>query len=307
MTETKSAAVTSSLSAPRWRDLPERGAPQMLRAYHWIALRIGRPIARTLLYPVTLYFVLCAGKLRSASYDYLRRILPHRVHWWNVFRHFYFFAATILDRVYLLRGQFDHFKVRLHGIDVLHQAIGMGKGCILLGSHLGSFEVLRTLGVTRNLRLRVLMDVEHNENITQLLDSLNPEIASTVIVPDRSDTLLRVKESLDAGFVVGTLGDRVTKNDKTASCQFLHAPATFPAGAFIIAAVMHCPIVLFFGLYRGGNRYDIHFEQFTEEVLLDRERRTDELQRWVQRYVDRLEHYCRLAPYNWFNFYPFWD
>jgi predicted LPLAT superfamily acyltransferase len=307
MTEPTSAAATPSLAAPRWRNLPERGAPQMLRVYHWIAVHVGRSIARVLLYPITLYFVVCAAKLRYSSYDYLRRILGRSVHWWNVFRHFHFFAATILDRVYLLRGEFEHFKVTLHGIDVLHRAIGSGKGCILLGSHLGSFEVLRTLGITNNLRLKVLMDIEHNENITRLLDSLNPEIASTVIVPDRSDTLLRVKESLDAGFLIGTLGDRVTKNDKTVLCQFLNAPATFPAGGFIIAAVMHRPIVLFFGLYRGGNRYEIHFEQFTDELSLDRERRSDELQAWVQRYVDRLEHYTRSAPYNWFNFYPFWE
>ena len=26
----------------------------------------------------------------------------------------------------------------------------------------------------------------------------------------------------------------------------------------------------------------------------------------AQRYADRLEHYTRLAPDNWFNFYDFW-
>ena len=70
---------------------------------------------------------------------------------------------------------------------------------------------------------------------------------------------------------------------------------------------MHCPIILFFGLYRGGNRYEIHFEKLFEGVTLNRDRRAAEIQNWTQRYVDRLEHYTRLAPYNWFNFYPFWD
>ena len=27
----------------------------------------------------------------------------------------------------------------------------------------------------------------------------------------------------------------------------------------------------------------------------------------VRSYVARLEHYCRLAPYNWFNFYDYWE
>jgi predicted LPLAT superfamily acyltransferase len=293
--------------ASRWRDLPERGTPLMLRLFHWIAVRLGRAAARALLYPITLYFLLGAQTARRVSYDYLRRVLGQPAHWWNVFRHFHTFASTILDRVYLLRGEFEHFDVTLHHTEILQRQVENGKGCILLGSHLGSFEVLRTMGVTRHFHLKVLMDIEHNENITRFLDSLNPEIANTVIVPDRSDTLLRVKESLDAGFIIGTLGDRVTKNDKTVPCQFFGGPVTFPAGPIIIASVMHCPVVLFFGLYRGGNRYEIFFEHFANEISLDRDRRSEEMQQWVQRYVHRLEHYARLAPYNWFNFYPFWD
>src|SRR5207244_6649570 len=67
-----------------------------------------------------------------------------------------------------------------------------------------------------------------------------------------SDTLIRVKESLDTGSFVGILGDRVSSGDKTTRCQFLGASATFPAGPVLLAAMMHCPVILFFGLYRGG-------------------------------------------------------
>ena len=63
------------------------------------------------------------------------------------------------------------------------------------------------------------------------------------------------------------LGDRVSSGDKTTQCQFLGAPATFPAGPVLLAAIMHCPVILFFGLYRGGKRYDIYFEHFAEEIL----------------------------------------
>ena len=64
----------------------------------------------------------------------------------------------------------------------------------------------------QNFSLKVLMDIAHNENISRFLDALNPEIANTVIVPDQPDTLLRVKESLDAGFLIGTLGDRISSD-----------------------------------------------------------------------------------------------
>jgi predicted LPLAT superfamily acyltransferase len=60
-------------------------------------------------------------------------------------------------------------------------------------------------------------------------------------------------------------------------------------------------------MYHGGNRYDIHFEHFADEIVLNREHRAQEIQSWMQRYVARLEHHARRAPYNWFNFYSFWD
>ena len=296
------------LHTRRWTDLPELGSPSMLRLIHWIAINLGRRAARLLLYPVTLYFVLSAHRARRASYDYFRRLRGRPARWWDVFHHFYCFAATILDRVYLLRGEFRHFAVTLHQKELLHDQVKSGQGCILLGSHLGSFEVLRALGVTHaEFPLKVLMDVTHNENITRFLDALNPQIANTVIVPDRLDTLLRVKESLDAGFLIGTLGDRPTSDGKVTRCQFLGAPATFPAGPILLAGMMRCPIILFFGLYRGDNRYDLYFERLTQEVVLNRERRAEDIQNWTQHYVDRLEHYTHIAPDNWFNFYPFWD
>jgi predicted LPLAT superfamily acyltransferase len=305
---TPNAVGTKTLPTNRWGDLPERGTPALLRLIAWIAVRIGRGTTRLLLYPITLYFLISAREARRVSYDYLRRVRDRPVSWWHVLRHFYCFAATILDRVYLLRGEFNRFDVTLYQKEILLQKIESGIGCILLGSHLGSFEVLRALGVTQqNFPLKVLMDTAHNKNISGFLDGLNPKIAGTVIAPDRPDTLLRVKESLDAGFLIGMLGDRVSSGDKTTQCQFLGAPATFPAGPILLAAIMRCPIILFFGLYRDRNRYEIYFEHFAEEITLHRDRRREDIQHWMQRYAERLEHYARFAPYNWFNFYSLWD
>jgi predicted LPLAT superfamily acyltransferase len=305
---TSDVLETKDSEAVRWTGLPERGSLTSLRSLAWIAMHIGRWAARLLLYPITFYFVVTAGAARRTSYEYLKQIHGCSAHWWHVFRHFHCFAATILDRVYLLRGEFQRFDVKLHGKEALHHRMESGKGCILLGSHLGSFEVLRALGVMqRNFPLKVLMDATHNQNITGFLDALNPVIAGTVIAPDRADTLLTVRESLDAGFFVGTLGDRVSSDVKTTRCQFLGRPAAFPVGPIVLAAMTRCPVILFFGLYRGKNHYEIYFEHFADEISLNRDRRAEDIQLWMQRYAERLEHYTRLAPYNWFNFYPFWD
>src|SRR4051812_48846001 len=192
--------------ADRWAGLQERGTPASLEVIAWIAERVGRRVARLLLYPITLYFAMTAYRARRASYEFLKRARGSSVHWWHVLRHFYYFAATILDRVYLLRGEFDRFCVTIHGKELLQRQNENGKGCILLGSHLGSFEALRALGVMqRGFSLKVLMDTAHNQNISRFFDGLNPTIADTVIAPDRPETLIRARESLDAGSFVGIL------------------------------------------------------------------------------------------------------
>ncbi|MFL6545721.1 MAG: lipid A biosynthesis acyltransferase, partial [Candidatus Udaeobacter sp.] len=209
------ALGTKVSEADRWTTLPERGTPASLRIIAWIAAHIGRGAARLLLYPITLYYVITAHAARRMSREYLKRVRGGSAHWWHVFRHFYCFAATILDRVYLLHGRFERFGVTVHGKEILQRQIESGNGSILLGSHLGSFEVLRALGVMqRRFPLKVLMDTVHNQNITRFFDALNPMVAGTVIAPDRPDTLIRVKESLDAGSFIGMLGDRVSGGDK---------------------------------------------------------------------------------------------
>jgi predicted LPLAT superfamily acyltransferase len=70
---------------------------------------------------------------------------------------------------------------------------------------------------------------------------------------------------------------------------------------------MHAPGLLCLGLYRGKRRYDVHFELLTEAIDVPRARRREAIHGYLQQYVSRLEHYCRLAPYNWFNFYDYWQ
>ena len=48
------------------------------------------------------------------------------------------------------------------------------------------------------------------------------------------------------------------------------------------------------------------FEPFAERVAIPRGQRGPALDALLTRYAQRLEHYVRVAPYNWFNFHDFW-
>lgn len=291
-----------------WTQDKERGTEFFLLLIRWIALHLGRPVARLLLFPITAYFFLFAPDARRASYRFLHRIQGSPAHWWQVARHLHHFSATILDRVFLLTGKHGQLDITVHNAELVFEHTTPGNCAVLLGSHLGSFEVLRALAINdQKLRLKVLMHEAHNELITRILHALNPDVAETVIPLGTPNSLLMAYEYLQQGYLIGILGDRVVDSTKTTSCDFLGSQTDFPTGPMLTAAALKAPVILFFGLYQGGRKYEIHFELLANQVTIDRSRRAQDVQLWTQRYADRLAHFTRMSPYNWFNFYDFWE
>ena len=291
-----------------WLQQRERGNRIASRFMVWMALFAGRPATRALLYPICVYYLACSRQASQAIRPYLRRALGRPISWRDLYRQYHRFAATLLDRVYLLAGQGSRFDIDIRGLDLLKDRVAQGRGCLLLGSHLGSFDIVRAIGLTKqDVEIKVLMYEQHMPIIRDLFRDLNPAFADTVIQTGSPNTMLQVKECLDRGGMVGILTDRLVKLDQTTSCTFFGKLARFPAGTMWLASILQVPVILFFGIYRGDNRYEVHFELFAEEVTIDRRHRDQEVQQWTQRYVDRLEHHCRLAADNWFNFYDFWE
>ena len=290
-----------------WLSQKERGSPILIHLIMWIALHLGRKTARLLLYPITLYFLLAAPSQRRASKDYFSRLGKEPITIIDGIKHIFYFASTLLDRVFLLTGRDQDLDIKIHGMDMLLEKIETRQGAILLGSHLGSFEVLRASAVLMSkLKLKVLMQVDHTAFITKLLNNLNPEVAKTVIPIGGINAMLEVNKSIKNGEMVGILGDRVVSGEKMVACQFFGSPVNLPAGPILLANTCHAPIILIFGLYRGGNHYDIYLELFSDNITIDSKNREADVKKWVQQYADRLEYYARQAPYNWFNFYDYW-
>ncbi len=292
-----------------WKQRPEGGGRFALGLIRGIARHGGRGLARLLLYPITGYFLLRRAPERRASRAWLDCVTGQPATLWHVARHIHTFAATILDRVFLLSGQLKRFDVRVQGLDVLHETLADGQGMLLFGSHLGSFEVLRVLSRERpDVKVRVVLDIGHNPAMSQLLDALNPEIAATVIDAGQSGPMLmlEIQQAISDGAIVTLLVDRVQSGHAWLPAPFFGRDAPLPAAPWLIASVLGVPVMLAFGLYRGGKRYDLVFEPFDVGVRAARAERGARLRALVGRYAGRLEHHARQAPYNWFNFYDFW-
>jgi predicted LPLAT superfamily acyltransferase len=290
-----------------WLEQRERGTLGALRLIAWITKGLGYRVGRALLYPISLYFVVFSTKSRVASRDFLTRVLERAPTWRDIFRHYHTFAATLLDRVEVLSGRVDQFEITMHGRAAVDAALAEGRGCLLLGAHLGSFEFVRAVADDkRALVVNVVMHEVNADKIARWAREMSPAGAARIIAPGRVDTLLRVRECLARGEAVAMLADRPVGAAASRRAPFLGAPAAFPEGPFRVALALGVPVVLFFGLYRQARCYDIHFELFDAGCRVERAERTAVLDRMIVRYAKRLETYARAAPCNWFNFYDFW-
>ena len=298
------------MKRPAWTQRKERSNIPLMRFMTWLSLRLGRRVSRIVLSPASAYFMLFSPAACKASRAYLTRALGRPATWLDVWRHLIVFGATIHDRIYLLNDRFDLFDLRVHGREVMRDTLAEGRGAFLMGAHLGSFEVMRALGRTQpNLRVAITMYEDNARRTNKILASINPAAKQAVIGLGQVDSMLKVREHLDTGSMIGILADRTILGDARDSMRwvdFLGAPAAFPLGPLHMAAMLKRPVIFMTGLYRGGNRYDIHFETLADFSRVERGKRGAEVQAALTRYAALLEKHCRAAPYNWFNFFDFW-
>jgi predicted LPLAT superfamily acyltransferase len=298
---------TYTTSAP-WLKTQERSNMLMLRIMSWISLRLGRRVARSVLHLIAVYFVLFAPDNRRASLNYLPRALGRPATWLDLYRHFFCFAATIHDRIYLINRRYDLFDIDIQGKENIHPLIEAGKGVLLMGAHLGSFEVMRAIGrQLPGLRIAMVMHEDNAQKINNMLAAINPEASMDIIPLGRIDSMLQVQERLDEGMLVGMLSDRTLGNEPMAQVTLLGATAALPTGPFRMAALLRRPVVFMAGLYMGDNRYQIHFETLADFSDTPRGQRSEAVEMAIARYTELLNRYTRLAPYNWFNFFDYWQ
>jgi predicted LPLAT superfamily acyltransferase len=291
-----------------WRTEPERGSYLLLKLAAWIVLTLGRRAGQLLLYPICVYFFLTARTGRRRSARYLTRALARPATRADVFRHFHAFAMLILDRAFFIAGRHECIPFRVHGAESLHDALKSGHGCILVSAHLGSFDGLRALGRDYGeMRVRPIMYEANARKVSSILHALNPRLARDIVVAGKPESLVGIKEDMERGDSLGVLADRVFSEDRRVAADFLGAPAAFPAGPWLVAHLVGAPVFLVFALVQSDGSYDIHIEPFAQRVTLERTNRERQLQQLVAKFARRLEHYCKLAPYNWFNFYDFWN
>jgi len=184
----------------------------------------------------------------------------------------------------------------------------------MLGAHLGSFEALHAVGISRpGMRVAMVMYPDNARMIQGVLQALAPSFQLRIIPIGQAGSTLAIRDWLDHGGLAGLLGDRLppagSARASTVRLPLLGRPAPFTDGPLRLAQMLRRRVVFMVGLYRGGRRYDVRFEPLADfrEVPAEPAARDQQLRDALQAYVARLDALCRDAPHNWFNFYDFWQ
>ncbi|MDB4974889.1 MAG: Lysophospholipid acyltransferase [Myxococcaceae bacterium] len=312
--------MTEPVQKRGWLDMAEVGSVWGIRFVVMLCMTFGRGVARAFLRFVVFYYVLFHAGARAASAGYFRRLLARhpeslepalregRIGFGTAYRHFCRFAEVALDRVLIASGKRELFEVSSTGRQHLEQLARDKRGALLLGAHLGSFEAMRLGATAHSFPINMVVNFSNAQRMQSVVDQLDPSSKTRFIsvAGPPLDFVLKIRECIERGEMVAILADRVGPDARSVTANFLGEPARFAAGPFILAAALHCPVYLTFGLYRGDNRYDLFCEHFADAIELPRKQREAALADTVQRYADRLEAFVQKAPFNWFNFYDFW-
>jgi predicted LPLAT superfamily acyltransferase len=310
MAETSSALVAEP-ARPRpghWLAIAEVGTVLGIRFVVGLYRLLGRRVTHGFLRVLAVYYALFHVLARRASLQFWRRV-GGPAGFRQVVHHVFTFAVVAVDRMVFATGRVDKFSFVPTGTNHLEALREKGQGALLVGAHLGSFECLRFRSKAKQLPLTIVANFSNAERINGVLRRLDPSLTTRVIsVDDKSlAAVLQIRECIDRGELVAILADRTKPGSRTITVDFLGGRAQLPAGPFLLAAALRCPVLLTFGLYRGGTRYDLFCEPFADQLTLPRAQREAALTAAAQRFADRLAHHVCMQPDNWFNFFGFWE
>jgi predicted LPLAT superfamily acyltransferase len=271
---------------------------------------LGLRMAYVFLVGVAAYFLVASRTGYRSSAEYLQRLwgpLPLLRRIWSVYRHFFSFGMMLLDRMAVLGGREDRFTFAFEAEDHVRTALAEGKGLILLTSHTGNWEVAAHLLQRYGVPSHVAGIDNEVEPIRRMMDgSMTGRQVRRIDTRGAFEHSVEILAALRDGGIVALLGDRGS-GQALVTAPFLGKPAVFPAGAYLLAAVSGAPIMHTFVFRERGFRYRFIGAPARRLQLPPRGERQAFLEACVGEYVRRLETMLRQYPFQWCNFYPFWD
>lgn len=258
---------------------------------------------------VATYFVVANPVARRSSVQFLTRALGPQSFWkrlWLVYRHFLAYGVTLLDRLALIMGR-TQMNCRYEGEPMFREFLDQGRGIILVGAHLGGWEMGGHLLGRHGRPVNMVVVEKEEARIRQLFDhALQAKQFQLLTTDDHPLRSIPILAALKRGEIILLHGDR-SFGGEDLTVPFLGHAARFPVGACKLAAASGAPLFQVFAVRERLGEYRF-FSFPPQSIPRDVLRQPAEaLRPHVTQFVERLETVARQYPFQWLNLYPFWD
>lgn len=254
---------------------------------------------------IVIYFIPFAPKATKAIWDYnrKRRGLGVFASIKELYCHYFVFGQTLIDKVAMKGGMTNRFKYEFDNYDRFLEILNSGKGVVMIGAHIGSWEAGAGFFGSYGKKINIIMfDAEHQQIKDVLDENTNREDSYKIIAinHDAIEAIIQMKIALNNGEYICFNGDRYVDKESSCTTTFLGAKANFPIGPFKIAAKCRVPVVFYYSMRESGLTYRFIFEEPTIEGRVTAEN-------LIAQYTKSLEQMVSRYPRQWYNFYNFWE
>lgn len=265
---------------------------------------VGVRSAYLILYFVAFYYFLFLKKSNRAIFYYFNKRLNFSFlqSKWMVFRSYYTFGQTLIDKISISAGLRNRFTYEFDGIETLKKLLAEQKGGVLISAHIGNFEIAEHFFGEIDLDFKINLvttDLEHTA-IKHYLETIAKKPAvKFIIVRDDMSHIFDINTALSRNELVCFTGDRYFEGVKCLSQNLLGETARFPAGPFLIASRLKVPVVFVYVMKEAN----LHYHLYAREAQV---KHRDE-QALLRAYTESVETMLEKYPLQWFNYFDFWD
>jgi predicted LPLAT superfamily acyltransferase len=290
---------------PSWQG-KSRGNKTGFRIFVWVLKNAGLSPAYLLLKLVAFYFFIFSGKAFRHQYTFFSKRLGFKTFRaiWSIYRNYYWFGQTIVDKIALMSGIKNPFRFEFEGENYLRQMVSQHQGGLLLSAHIGNWEIAGHLLQRLGTDMHIVMYDGEEQQIKEYLESVTEKHSARIIlIKEDLSHIYAIQEALSKNAFVCMHADRFLQGNKTITETFLQKPALFPAGPFLLARTFQVPVSFVFAM--KDRSFDYHFYASPPKIYSGP--KEGSIQDMLRDYCAAMENTVRKYPLQWYNYYDFWN
>lgn len=285
-------------------DGKSRGTLLGYKIFVFCIKKFGVKPAYFVLYFVASYYFLFLPKSNKVVFYYFRKRLNYSYFKSKkmVFKNYFVFGQTIIDKVAIGAGLREKFSYEFDGIETLKRLLAEKKGGVLISAHIGNFEIAEHFFADIDIDFQINLVTTDREHtiIKEYLESVTSKSSiKFIIVNDDLSHIYDINNALANNELICFTGDRYMEGTKAMEATFLGKTAKFPAGPFLIASRLKVPVAYVYVMKEPN----LHYHLYTREA----EVKHRDAPALLESYTASVESMLKIYPLQWFNYFDFWN